>query len=430
MRAFIWLNWMMLLVACGQDSAAPRVVADRQNAPEMQERPYVVMVSVDGFRHDYAARFEAPALAGLAEVGAVAEALLPCFPSSTFPNHYSLVTGLYPARHGLVNNTFYDPARQAMYQMRDRDKVEDGSWYGGTPLWVLAEQQGMLSASFFWVGSEADVQGVRPTWSYRYDNAVPYAQRVAQVVNWLEQPAARRPHLIFAYFSLTDQVGHRHSPEGPAIEAAVAEMDSVIGDLAQRLAALDLPLYLVLVSDHGMYAVDTERPILLERIAELGDFEIATGSCMWMLYSADTALVSRTLATLQAQAQGRYTAYRRAEVPAHLRFSGSDRIGDLVVIAKPPYIFSRWGFPRSPGAHGYDPDEVPEMGGIFYIQGPDIRPGLRLPPFRNVHVYPLVAGLLGLALPPDLDGDARVLDSLGVGGMLPVWDQNPVLGVR
>ena len=412
MRCLFFLLSALFLACQPSDAPEARVVEGRQNAPQMQDRPYVVMVSLDGFRHDYAERFAAPNLLRLAREGVSTETMLPCFPSSTFPNHYSLVTGLYPAHHGLVNNSFYDPAKGALYQIRDRDKVEDGSWYGGTPLWVLAEQQGLLSASFFWVGSEAEVQGVRPTWSYRYDNSVPHQTRVQQVVDWLRQPPATRPHLIFAYFSLTDNVGHSHSPDGPEIVQAVAEIDSVIGVLDRELSALGLPVHLIVVSDHGMYAVDTENPILLEREASLDAFEIATGSCTWMLYQSDTALVAQTLASLQAKARGRYTAYRRAEVPAHLHFRDSPRIGDIVVIAEPPYVFSRWGFPVSPGAHGYDPDRVPEMGAIFYAKGPLLPAGKRLAPFRNIHVYPFVAQLLGLDLPTGLDGDPAVLDSL------------------
>jgi len=381
----------------------------------MQDRPYVVMVSLDGFRHDYAERFHAPHLQRIAREGASAEAMLPCFPSKTFSNHYSLVTGLYPAHHGLVSNTFYDRERQDMYRIRDREKVEDGSWYGGTPLWVLAEQQGMLSASFFWVGSEADVQGVRPTWSYRYDSSIPYSFRVDQAISWLEQPPTERPHLIFLYFSLTDHIGHSHSPDGPEIEAAVHEVDSLIGELDRRLTATGLPVNLIVVSDHGMLGVDTDNPVYLQREADLDEFEIARGSCNWMLYSEDTALVAGTLHQLNARAKGRYTAFHRDSVPAHWQFEGSPRIGDIIVTAHPPYILSSWGFPSSPGAHGYDPDQVPEMGAIFYAKGPQIKPGIRIAPFRNIHVYPLVANLLGLSLPDQLDGDPAVLDSLRVG---------------
>jgi len=198
---------LLLLGAC--DPVPQQQTTERRNQPAQQDRPYVVMVSLDGFRYDYAEQYQAPHLLRLAQEGASASAMLPSYPSKTFPNHYTLVTGLYPARHGLVGNTFYDSEKADMYRIRDREKVEDGSWYGGTPLWVLAEQNGMLAASYFWVGSEADVQGVRPSYWYPYDGDVPHGERVRQVIEWLELPPAQRPHLITCYFSVVDSRGHQ-----------------------------------------------------------------------------------------------------------------------------------------------------------------------------------------------------------------------------
>ncbi|GAB3814882.1 hypothetical protein GCM10028895_08410 [Pontibacter rugosus] len=204
-----------------QADTAQHVVEGRRNSAEQQQKPYVIMISADGFRYDYADKYNAKNLQALRAQGVEAESMLPSFPSKTFPNHYTLVTGMYPASHGLINNYFYDPQRKESYSMRDRDKVEDSSWYGGVPLWVLAEQQQMLTASFYWVGSEAPVQGVRPTYWYTYNEKIPFESRVKTVVDWLELPEEKRPHLITFYMPEVDHAGHSYGPEAPETKAAV-----------------------------------------------------------------------------------------------------------------------------------------------------------------------------------------------------------------
>src|SRR5271169_4316508 len=186
----------LLSAASRAQSIAPVITADHgPNAPRQLSKPYVILISLDGFRYDYAQRYHATNLLALATRGAsVPQGMIPSYPTLTFPNHYTIITGLYPEHHGIVANRFYDPARKESYGYRDSKSVADGSWYGGTPLWVLAEQQGMRSASFFWVGSEADIQGVRPSYYLKFDPNFPNPKRVEQVLAWLHLPPERRPH--------------------------------------------------------------------------------------------------------------------------------------------------------------------------------------------------------------------------------------------
>jgi predicted AlkP superfamily pyrophosphatase or phosphodiesterase len=175
----------------GQATSAVIAVDHGPNAQQQLSKHYVILVSLDGFRYDYAKRYHADHLLALATEGASAsEGMLPAYPSITFPNHYTIVTGLYPEHHGIVANTFYDPTRKEVYTYHDAKAVGDGTWYGGTPLWVLAEEQGMRSACFFWVGSEADIQGVRPTYYLKFDGQFPNGKRVEQVLAWLPRGAS------------------------------------------------------------------------------------------------------------------------------------------------------------------------------------------------------------------------------------------------
>jgi predicted AlkP superfamily pyrophosphatase or phosphodiesterase len=373
------------------------------------ERPYVVLVSIDGFRHDYAALHGAPNLQRIARQGVRAEALIPPYPSSTFPSHYSIATGMYPEHHGIVENSFFDPRRRGRFLYNDKQTGNDGSWYGGTPLWALAEQQGVRSATFFWPGTDTEIQGKRPSAWFPYDESAPNPRRVDQVLEWLQAPEAGRPHFITAYFSDVDKAGHRYGPEAPETRAAVAEVDAQIGRLLDGLSRINLPVYVLVVSDHGMLGV--AETVSLGRAADFAGFEIAPrAGAQVMLYSENQDLIARTLERLNQRAGGRYRAYRREETPGYLHYNEGYRIGDIVVAATAPVILYIDPPPADEaGEHGYDPYRVEQMRGIFYAQGPGLKRGLETYPFESVNVYPLIAHLLRLELPPGVDGSLDVL---------------------
>lgn len=386
---FCALILAVVLTGCGQTARTPA------SAPD-ETQQYVVMVSLDGFRHDYAERYQAHNVLAIARNGVAAKAMTPSFPSRTFPSHYSIVTGLHPARHGLVANEFYDSRRDERYSLKDRAAVGDGSWYGGTPLWVLAERHGIRTASYYWVGSEAAIQGVRPSYYFEFDKSVSYAERVAELGRWLRLPEDDRPRLVLMYFSLVDSAGHFYGPETAELAEAVATVDRTVGRLRRELAATGLPVNLILVSDHGMVPVNNDRPIWPADHADLSAFEIADDGPLQMYYSDDDALVRRTYAALADKANG-YRVWLREEVPDYLRFRDNPRIGDIVVLAEAPNILA---FDRAkrinPATHGFDPYTTPQMGGIFYASGPAFQSGTVIDTFESVHVYPLVARILGL----------------------------------
>jgi alkaline phosphatase D len=416
-RGRIALLALTVLAVCGQHLAqspprVPVVTTQRgDNTPAQQAKPYVILVSLDGFRPDYAQRYAAGNLQALARRGASApQGMIPTFPSVTFPNHYSIVTGLYPENHGIVANSFYDPRRRRHFVYTDRSTSADGSWYGGVPLWVLAEQQEMRAACFFWPGAEAAIGGIRPTYNVFYDPRIPGERRIDQVVAWLRLPPEKRPHFITLYFGEADSVGHQTGTNSPETAQAVRRLDGLIARLVAALALLRLPVNLVIVSDHGM--TDTEGSwIDLDRFADLAGFE-TTGS---LLYPPNDAAAARVYARLRG-ASDKFVVYRRSQVPAHLHFSRNPRAGDPVVIPTGPYLVRARGSGNPgetppKGMHGYDPYAMEAMRGVFYAAGPNIRAGARVAPFDNVHLYPLLARILGLETGP-VDGDLRVLQPI------------------
>ena len=385
------------------------------NHPSVASRPHVVLVSFDGFRPDYLERFDTPAFDRLAARGLRAAGLISVFPSSTFPGHYSIATGLYPEAHGIVANRFYDPLRDDEFDYRDSDDAGDGSWWGGEPVWVTAETQGMVAAAFFFPGTEADIGGVRPSHWRPYDGGVPNAARLQQVLDWLALPPAARPHLITLYFSLVDSAGHGIGPDAPGMRESVEAADRLLGRLLDGVGALPhaAEVALVVVSDHGMAAPDPARLTVLPDVADLGDVRLMAAGPAMSVHVGDPAR-SRALSDELNAGLPHARAYVREEIPAHLLARANARIGDILVI---PDGLGLVGFRRAvergrrllrPGMHGWDP-RLPEMHGIFLAMGPGIAAGVGLPAVRAVDVYPLIAHLLGLTPHPDVAGDLATL---------------------
>ncbi len=374
----------------------------------------VILVSFDGFRYDYADREALPHFQEMKAKGAAASSMIPSYPSKTFPNHYTLVTGLYPGHHGLVDNTFYDSITGQVFAIKKRNMVQDSFYYGGTPLWQLVQTYGMKSASFFWVGSEAPVAGRYPDYYRYYDDGIPDRQRIETVLEWLRLPEEMRPQFISLYFSVVDDVTHRFGPDASQSVDALHYADSLLGELISGVRSIDLPVNIIVVSDHGMYPMKAGEdkfldPAKIMTLPEEG-LRIVNNETHVHLY-CEEPLRSELFREL-TENESHYRAYLRENTPDKWHYNSSYRIGDIVIEAEPGYSFLESVLHKASfGSHGYDPYQTPEMHAIFYAMGPDIRPGVRLPSFENVHVYPLIALLLGLPAGVT-DGDPEVLRSI------------------
>jgi predicted AlkP superfamily pyrophosphatase or phosphodiesterase len=398
-------------LALAQDPTPVIVVPNPPNTAAQQTKHYVVLVSLDGFRYDYPRRYGAPHLLQLGIKGASApEGMLPAYPSLTFPNHISIVTGLYPEHHGIVANSFWDPARDQTYVYTQAKSNSDGSWYSGTPLWVLAEQQGMRSACLFWPGSEAEIQGKRPSYYLHFDDKLDDEKRVDQVVAWLKLPVELRPHFITLYYANVDHAGHAYGPDSDEVRAAVHHVDAMVGDLQSKIAALHLPVDLVVVADHGMVTLQG-GPVTLSDFADLHEFH-TDGS---LLYAQSEADAEEAYEEFLAHPDSRFKVYRRSGTPAALHFDANPREGDPVIVPNGPFTFrvnpsasEGDGTGKHHGGHGFNPRTMPEMKAIFFAAGPDVRSGVQLKPFENVNIYPFIAEMLGLKA-PEVDGTLDVL---------------------
>lgn len=411
MKKIIFSLFIFCAICSFAQDTTQQIMPGRQNATHQQDKPYVILISADGFRSDFAKKYDAKNLIALGKQGVVADYMQPSFPSLTFPNHYTIVTGLYPAHHGLVDNSFYDRGRQQTYGMQDKKMVADPYWYGGTPLWVLAEQQQMIAASFYWVASEAPIQQLPPTYHYFYNEKIGIDQRIETVKEWLALPKDKRPHFISFYFPEVDHAAHSFGPDSKETAEAVQFVDESIGKLQAVAAASGLPVNFVFVADHGMAKVDHQNTIPYPLI-DTTLFSMNSGSAVLQLYAKDKNAITPFYETLKKNAID-YDVYLKSNMPVNLHYSTADdrynRIGDIILLARLPKVFNRGGRPTGPGKHGYDPHH-PDMRASFQAWGPAFKKDLRIQGFENIHVYPLIADILGLQYDAaKIDGKEEIL---------------------
>jgi len=370
----------------------------------------VLLISMDGVRHDSLERPGLPAFQRMAREGLRAEGLVPIFPASTFPSHTALATGAHADRHGIVANRFLDP-KLGVFDYRS-----DASFLQAEPIWATAERQGVVTAVFFWVGSETAWHGWAATHRRRpFDAKLPESEKVDQILAWLDLPEPARPRLVLSWWHGTDSAGHRFGPDSPQVWKQLQRQDRQLGRL---LAGLDqrrawAETTLLVVSDHGMAAIGKAldlRP-LLERAGIRARVFHAGG--LANIHLADRGQLPQVLSLLSKLPGVR--AFPREQLPARLRYR-SPRAGDVVALTDPPLHFSRvfrwaegWrritaGLGRARGGHGYDPARVPQMQGILLALGRGVAPGSRLGLVASVDVAPTVCRLLGISPPARSEG--------------------------
>jgi predicted AlkP superfamily pyrophosphatase or phosphodiesterase len=399
-----------LLAACG---ATPRK-ADHGYTP-------LILISIDGYRADYITRGLSPQLAALAGDGVHAASMRSSFPTLTFPNHYTIVTGLYPDHTGIVNNRFVDPVSGAKFVYNDPKTTADPAWWGGEPLWVSAERQGKHAATMFWPGSDVPIAGVRPEHWLPFDGKMPPHARVDQALAWLDLPAGERPDFLTLYFEQVDHAGHDHGPDTPEVDAALAQVDAALGHLLDglRQRGLDGKTNIVVVSDHGMTAAGSQRVIVLDDIIDLQHADLITAGVLGGLAAKPGHEHEIESALLAPHEHMR--CWKKQQVPARMHYGTNPRIPPLLCLADDGWqvttreYLARPNHHVSAGEHGYDNDD-PNMRALFVAHGPAFRHHLDIPQFDNVDLYPMLARLLGIKPVPN-DGDARVLTPV----LAPEW---------
>jgi len=374
-----------------------------------QSQPYVILISYDGFRWDYVNRGITPKINSLIEDGVEASSFDPVFPTKTFPNHISIITGLFPENHGIIFNDFKDPFSGREYRIRDSVEVRDSRWYKGEAFWETAGRQGIISASYFWPSSDINLAYRRPNYFHYYEHKRAYDVRVNGVLNWLQLPYDQRPHFITMYFDLTDGVGHRYGPNSPEIDVAISSLDSTLGKLLSGLEEIQMrdSVNIILVSDHGVTEVNSEKIINAEEILEGYQF-ISSNSGPVMMISADEGDI-KTIYSLLKMNENHYKVYLKSDIPDYYHFSESPLIYEILLVADIGWAVItnkdlKWMKPENyKGNHGYD-NHYLDMHGVFIAAGPQFKNSYKTGTINCLDVYPLLCKIYNIIPNNNIDG--------------------------
>lgn len=398
-----WLAALLLLAGC---STTPARTAATRVASEPAP---LLLISIDALRADYLGKGDTPHLDRLAKQGVRAEWMNPSYPALTFPNHFTLVTGLRPDRHGVVHNTMREEGL-GDFRVADLAAVGDGRWWRAEPIWVGAEKAGLSTAIWAWPGSAAEIDGVRPTRWKPYDESVPAAQRADEVARWLEEPAATRPRFAALYLEMVDGAGHEHGPQAPQTREAVRQVDAAVGRLIDALAGKGLleRVNVIVVSDHGMAAVPPGQAVAVEDMVPVEDAVVVS-----IGQSVGIAPRAGHVEAAEKRLLGRhnhYQCWRKSELPARWHYGRNARVPPIVCQmdegwdAIPAASVAKRALAGTRGSHGYDP-ALASMRATFIARGPAFRKGVVIAPFDNVDVYPLMARLLDI---PARENDGEI----------------------
>ena len=426
LRCTLALALATLLAGCAVQPGtrvAPQPAGAAQAVlPAAAARTPLLLISIDGFRSDYLERKQSPTLSSMAANGVRAEAMQPSFPSLTFPNHYTLVTGLYPDHHGIVNNNMYDPAL-GKFSLSNRKAVQMPQWWAeGEPIWVSADRQGLKTGTMFWPGSEAEIHGLRPDYWHLYDGRVTPAQRVDQILAWLDLPPAQRPTFLTLYFDDVDHAGHEHGPDTDEVDAAIRKVDSAMSRLLTGLLARGLyrHINIIVVSDHGMAAVPKGHVVIMD---DLIDLRHVRAVAMGILAGFNPRPgYSKSIRRKLLGRHDHMTCWDRKHIPARFHYGSNARVPEISCLADVGWQISNRGYlkrrkrPMSLGEHGYD-NANPLMRALFIAHGPAFRQGVTIAEFPNVDVYPLMTHLLRIKPQPNDGSMAPFRDALKAGAV-------------
>ncbi len=373
------------------------------------QQPYVLLISFDGFRWDYLDRGITPVMKDMEQNGVRAISLRASYPTKTFPNHLSIITGMYPQNHGIITNGFTDPFSGEYYRLGDTVSVRDAKWYLGEAFWTTAKRQGVKTASYFWPGSELNTPSRSPNYREHYEHKRPYAKRVEGILNWLKKPYEERPHFITLYFDATDTYGHKYGPNSNEINTCVASLDTLLGTIRTGLADAGMKdsVNIIVVADHGMTEVSTEKVVMIDEI--LADMECKLeGSGPLMLINTEDGKREEIYNKLLNRKE-HYRVYKKESLPEYYHFNKHPFIGDIVVVADIGWsLTTKNGFNKmkkygSKGNHGYEKDHM-DMHGIFLAEGPSFKKNYLTGTVWNIDIYPLLCKIFNIYPRNNIDG--------------------------
>ena len=367
------------------------------NQNSYAKKPYVILISIDGFRHDYTENNKLKYLTKVKANGSYAKSLLPVFPSKTFPNHLSIITGLYPENHGIIANFFYNNNTYDFYAINDEKSKTNSSWYQGEPIWIDLEKYSIKTASYFWPGSDVFFSKKKPSYYFPYKHNVSNKNRTQQIIDWLKLPQNKRPHFLSLYFSTVDSAGHHYGPNSKEVLHASIEIDHLLKKMEDEIVKLKIKPNIIIVSDHGMTEIKKKNIIYLSDYCTTNEISHIVGSgSYYNLYFKDKKRIKTIYNKLKKIKK--LSIYHKDKLPIDLHINHKKHIGDLIISVKHPYYMQKdrtiKHFPK--GEHGYNPKETEDMHGVFYAKGPNIKSNVHLDSFENIHIKAFILKIFGI----------------------------------
>lgn len=375
-----------------------------------EDLPSLLLVSFDGFRWDYVQRVATPNFHALMEEGVRVEQVENAYITKTFPDHYTLVTGLYTESHGIVANEMYDPDLNLTFAM-DHPSAHDPRWWDGAePLWATNQRAGHGSGAAMWPGTDVEIRGTYPTHFLPYNASVGFEDRVRSLVGWFARDPPVRLGLL--YWEEPDVSGHAFGPDSPRMDAVIADVDAKLGFLRRELqrAGLYERLNLVVTSDHGMAQMSGERVVELDAYLSRDAYTWIDKSPVVGILPQEGKLeeVYRSL----ANAHPSLRVYRKEDIPERFHYQHNDRIMPIIIAAEEGWtIVQNKSDGLMLGNHGYD-NALPSMHPVFVARGPAFRRAYSKASARAVDLYPLMCHILDLPPAPNNGSLANVRDLL------------------
>lgn len=382
-----------------------------------QKSNYTILISFDAFRWDYPDRGITPNMNIMQKNGVRALSLKPCFPTKTFPNHYTIVTGMYPENHGLIANTFWNPSTNQKYSLYDSAVVSDAKWYKGEAIWETAKRQGVITASYFWPGSELNVDYRRPDYVEHFVYTRPYDERISGALKWLELPYNERPRFITLYFDATDTSGHNYGPNSKEVDQSIVQEDSLIGKIFLGLKKINLldSTNIIIISDHGMTELSPNKVINIDELLSGFSYKTSDKATMMFIYPEENK--KNEVYQKLKESEKNYKVYWKKDIPDYLHYKDNPLVPEIIIIADLGWsIFNTEDIKKYSkkfplGNHGYDPSEL-DMHGIFLAMGPDFKRGYKCGTIDNIDIYPLLAKLLRIFPNNNIDGKLQGIEHI------------------
>ena len=392
------LMWFFLLFLLSCDKS----IKSENSNNYIEPTTPLILISVDGFRWDYFDKVETPNFDRIINNGIKADGLKTVYPSKTFPNHLSIITGNYPSNHGIVSNYFYDPSFDEYYYIGAGSvAAQDGKWIQAEPIWVTVEKQLKRAMIMFWPMSDAEIQGIRPSEYYVYSDSPTNISRMEQLLNWLDLDGRNKPTFLASYFSIVDTIGHRYGPNSSEVIDSIIEVDEAIGHLLNGLEERGIlnDVNLLIVSDHGMVETPADQIINIAEYIDLDSVVTIGGGPFMEIRPNDNDIEN---VYQQLKNIDHTQVFKKEDFPEKFNYYNNDRIEPIIFLADEGWSIQKPGRSPSPGSHGYDPD-YKSMDGIFIARGPAFKENFYGPQIQSVHLYEMMCHLMEI-VPAQNDG--------------------------